>query len=504
MHWADVEAGSLTDSPLIATGITPSGPIHLGSLREILTGDAIRRAKEGARLIYISDSIDPLRKVYPFLDEGYSEHIGKPLSDIPCPCGEHENYAEHYLEPFLDSIKRLGVECEILHTHEMYARGDYEDAVRRLITYKDEVRKTLTDITGRKLAEDWYPYNPKCSLCGTMGDAEINSFEDPYVHYLCSCGYSGKADIRKDDGKLPWRCDWPARWWILGVDCEPLGKDHAAAGGSWDTGVSIVKNIFGKEPPQPVIYEWIQLKGKGAMASSTGIVVKSEDVLDIVGPEAIRYLLFRYKLNTHIDFDPGLGVLDLVDEYDACEKGYYHGSSEPDDARVYELAQVDGIPDERPNRVPYRHLVNLVQIYDDNNKIWDLVNGSDWTDRDRERLEERITHVKNWLDRFAPEMVKFSICPTLPTVDLSEDEKLFLELYTQSLESRDIWEPEFLHNTVHSVSEECGIKKGKAFSVFYKVLIDKTRGPKLGRLLAQLDREFVLRRLKEAVNHRDD
>ena len=74
MHWADVVAEKLLESGkkhIISSGITPSGPIHLGSMREILTADAIVKAvndKGGdAELIYIADNADPLRKVYPFL-----------------------------------------------------------------------------------------------------------------------------------------------------------------------------------------------------------------------------------------------------------------------------------------------------------------------------------------------------------------------------------------------------------------------------------------------------
>ena len=34
---------------------------------------------------------------------------------------------------------------------------------------------------------------------------------------------------------MPWRVDWAARWAIHGITCEPAGKDHGAAGGSYDT-----------------------------------------------------------------------------------------------------------------------------------------------------------------------------------------------------------------------------------------------------------------------------
>ena len=73
IHWADVCAADVDRGVkhLIATGITPSGPIHLGNMREVVTGDVVYKAMRvkglDAELIYNADDFDPLRKVYPFL-----------------------------------------------------------------------------------------------------------------------------------------------------------------------------------------------------------------------------------------------------------------------------------------------------------------------------------------------------------------------------------------------------------------------------------------------------
>ena len=76
MHWADVVAQEIIDNydhPLIATGISPTGIIHVGSLREAITGESVRSAVESkgkeVRLIYLIDSFDPLRRRYDFLPE---------------------------------------------------------------------------------------------------------------------------------------------------------------------------------------------------------------------------------------------------------------------------------------------------------------------------------------------------------------------------------------------------------------------------------------------------
>lgn len=500
MHWAEVEANELGEDPLIATGEAPSGPIHLGHIRELLTGEAIAREADG-ELILIVDSIDPLRKLYPFLDDSYNEYIGRPLSEVPCICGEHDNYAEHFMEPFLESLEKMGVDLNLIYAHEMYAEGEYAKATRIVIKKRDEVAEIISSKTGRELKDDWFPYNPICSECGTLGNSVVNGFEDPYVLYTCECGHQGKADIRTDDGKLPWRCDWAARWWILGIDCEPFGKDHAASGGSWDTGKEIIKKIFDREPPHPVIYEWIQLKGEGPMSSSSGVAVKTEDLLNMVSPEIARFLIMRPKPNTHIDFDPGFGLLDLVDEYDKYEEEYFEGQDK-DMKKIYELSQIDEVPKRKPFRIPYRHLVNLVQIYNDYEKIWKVVTEGEQVDSldeaDFERMKQRAKGVKYWLENFAQDMVKFSIKEELPDVDLSDKEIEFLKEYRDSIDDGK-WTSEQLHQLVHENADVVSLNKGKAFRVFYKILLGQNKGPRLGRFLSQLEKDFVKERLEDAI-----
>ena len=110
-HWADSVAQEVLQTRsrhVLSTGITPSGEYHVGHLREVLTAEGVHRALRdlGANVTmnYIADTMDPLRRVYDFLDPAlYADAVGKPLCDLPCPCGHHASYAEHYLEPFLEA-----------------------------------------------------------------------------------------------------------------------------------------------------------------------------------------------------------------------------------------------------------------------------------------------------------------------------------------------------------------------------------------------------------------
>ncbi len=519
MHWADVIALRLKEiggKHRIATGITPSGHIHVGNMREILTGDLVHKASKEAgvdsTLYYLADDFDPLRKVYPFLPESYKEHVGKPLSEIPSPGEDGRTYAQYFLEPFLRSVKDLGIEAEVLRSSGSYKEGRYAEAISILLDRREQVKEILERVSGRDLPGDWLPYNAKCPVCGRIDSTKAVSWEKPYVHFICTCGNEGRADTRTDDGKLPWRLDWPARWYWLGVTCEPFGKDHAASGGSYDTSSEISRKVLSREPPEPVVYEWIQLKGKGAMSSSSGVVVSGVDMLKITPPEVLRFLISRNQPSRHIDMDPGLGILNLVDEYDRYEKEYLseengEGEEKGDRRRAFQLSMVssdDGtqIPSVQ---VPYRHLVTLVQLTDGFENVKDMVLRSEGIDKlddaSLERLRHRIDCVRSWLDRFAPEDVKFTLydVPPLEEIDsLTEELIQPLKAMREDLVSVK-WDAESIHNAIYEGSRSRGIEPKNTFKAFYRILLGRDRGPRLGFFLSTMERADILRKLDIAL-----
>ena len=501
---------------MLATAITPSGPIHVGNLREILTTEAIYRAlKErgvDAELLYIGDTFDPLRKVYPFLPPSYEKYIGMPLSDIPCPCGAHENYAAHFLEPFFESLKEIGIRPRKEYAHEMYRSGRYNEAIKLALDNAETIREIMKRVAKRELPSSWMPFNVKCSSCGRL-DGEITSYEYPIARYACrSCGNEGEVNLTAGGvGKLPWRVDWPARWHMLGVTFEAFGKDHAAAGSSWDTGKEIVKEVYHHEPPMPLVYEFIQLKGKGAMHSSTGTAISAEEILRMTPPEVLRFLLMKYEPSRHIDFDSGLGLLDLVDEYDRYERVYFGieeegvGMKEP--KRVYELSQPypERMPPTPPVQIPYRHLVTLIQIAGDWEGVLRILkrNGEIETlsAYEEEKLKERVEKVRYWLEHFAPENVKFSVQKQPPKIALADEQKKLLAALRDALESTK-WKPEDIHNTIHTVAAEQGEVMGRnvtkeLFTLIYRMFLGKERGPRAGYFLHSLEKSFVLKRIAE-------
>jgi len=497
IHWADVVAASVREGVehRVATGITPSGPIHIGNMREVLTGDLVFKAMAGrgipAELHYIADDFDPLRKVYPFLPESYAGWVGKPISDIPCPCGEHRSYADHFLSPFLSALSELDISPRVHLSSELYRSGAYTGEIATAISHGGEIRHILEHVSGRTLPPEWAPFYPVCSVCGRLSPALILAHDASRhtVRYRCACGNEGTADYSRGEGKLVWRVDWPMRWAHFGITVEPFGKDHATAGSSYDTGKEIARRIYRCEPPHPVVYEWISLKGKGAMHSSKGVAVTITEMLEIVPPDVLRYLIARTRPERTIDFDPGMGLISLIDEYDRVSREAA--------GREYELSRIASIP----TRIPFRHMVTVVQIAHDGKRLFQCLSRTSYDVTDTENILRQAERARVWLRKYAPDSVKFSVRDGLPLQirDVPEGEIRGLSAYLEFLRVLPAWSAEAIHNGVYEVAPRCGMDAKRLFELVYLAFLGQVRGPRLGWFLEALGREFVLGRLSEAV-----
>ena len=500
VHWADAIARKLSEGGgrhEISTGISPSGPIHVGNLREVMTADVLYRALrdlgQEAGFHFVADNFDPLRRVYPFLDPAvYAPLVGRPLSEIPCPCGKHADYGDHFLQPFLESLQKLGIEVRLVRGDQLYKSGRMSGVIVEALEGRDVIARILQEVTGKQVEPEWSPFDPRCTACGRLTGTSVTGFskKEQRVDFRCDCGVSGSVPMA-GGGKLTWRVDWPARWKVLGVTAEPFGKDHATAGGSYDTGKRIAREVFGIEPPFPVTYEWISLKGQGDMSSSKGNVVSTDRMLKVVPPEVLRYLIVRTPPERSIAFDPGLPLLSLVDEYDDVEAAGR-------DLRALALSRAS---DYRAIGVPFKHLVNVVQMANfDFTRVLEILARGGYRIADAEALRERSEYARRWLDEFAPADMKFALRATLPeeAAQLTPPQKKFLRLTAGRMEKG--MSAEAIHERVYAAAGEVeGLKPSEAFQALYLALLGTRRGPRAGWFLSILDHDFVTRRLEEAA-----
>ena len=199
----------------------------------------------------------------------YNIYVGMPLAEIPSPDGKG-SYDRYFLKPFFQSLETVGVFPEVVENYNSYKKGNFADCTKLFVDNKQETREILEKISGRQLPKKWFPWT-FLDNDGTLTDGDVLNVEWPNVTFLNKEGEQVTNDMSKGEGKLPWRLDWPAKWKILNVTFEAFGKDHATKGGSYDTGKELSEKILDSRTPLDMVYEWIHLKGKGAMHSSTAV-----------------------------------------------------------------------------------------------------------------------------------------------------------------------------------------------------------------------------------------
>jgi lysyl-tRNA synthetase, class I len=474
--WAERVADSLGEGPhVVVTGISPSGNIH--NLREVLVAEAVANAlrARGAevRFIFHADTIDPLRKIAPGIPERYKEYIGHSLSRIPDPEGCHASYAEHFLVPFEEALSEMEMDIEVLRSHELYEGGVYTDVIREAVEHTDELRGILQDVSGRQMPEHWSPFLPRAASGKLTGTRVIEHVpEENRVVYVDEDGGEDAADYSKGEGKLGWRVELAARWKALNVTFEPFGKDHTSRGGSTETADRMAREVFDYPVPGRYEYEWISIKGQGAMSSSKGIVLLPKDLLRIMPPDAIRKMMLGRDPSRAIDLDLEGGFPRFMDEY-RVEVG------EP--------------------FVPFTHLVTVAQtVGEDADAAAEMLRrgGYEEAARDREKLARDLYYARNWAREWAPESMRLGLLDPEESREMAAglDEERREYLREVSVRLGPDMDGEAVQDVLYSTAIERGLKPKRAFAAVYKVLLGKTSGPKAGPFIAGLTLDQVRQR----------
>ena len=480
--WARRVADSLGDGPhVVVTGISPSGNIH--NLREVLVAEAVANAlkEKGAevRFVFHADTIDPLRKIAPGVPESFEEYLGHSLSHIPDPEGCHASYAEHFLVPFEEALQEMEMDVEVLRSHELYEQGLYTDVTREAIEHTDELREILQEVSGRQMPGHWSPYLPRAASGKLTGARVLEHVpEESKVVFVDEDGLEDAADYSKGEGKLGWRTELAARWKALNVTFEPFGKDHTSRGGSTDTADRMSREVFGYPVPGRYEYEWISIKGQGAMSSSKGIVLLPKDLLKIMPPGALRKMMLGRDPARALELDLGEGFPRFMDEYRA-EAG------EP--------------------FVPFTHLVTVAQTVPggaEGGAPLDLAaqmlerGGYAEAARDRKKLGRDLAYARNWAEEWAPESMRLRVLPLEEAEEsvasLDDEQRAYLREVSERLGPE--LDGEAVQDLLYSAAVERGLKPKRAFAAVYTVLLGKKSGPKAGPFIAGLPEEVVRER----------
>jgi lysyl-tRNA synthetase, class I len=517
-HWADVTAEKVVrqkgkkERYVCASGITPSGTIHIGNFREIISVELVVRALrdlgEGVRFIYSWDDYDVFRKVPKNMpgQELLESYLRKPITLVPDTKGEAESYAaanERELEALLPVV---GVEPEYIYQVRRYRASEYAEGIRTALENREKIREILNEHRSEDLPKEWWPV----SVFSTFTDKDTSTvlgWDGEWgLSYRCDeTGKEETLDLRKTRAvKLPWRIDWPMRWSVEGVDFEPAGKDHHSEGGSFDTGRRIVKEVYGAEAPVTFQYDFVRIKGRGGkISSSSGEVIGLDDVLEIYQPEVVRYLFAGTKPNSEFAVSFDLDVLKIYEDYDKCERIFF-GEQEvgekkrEKESRIYELSQVHGVPPKMPPQIPFRHLCNLLQIQ--GGDVEGVLALFELDEESRRRMTVRANCAWNWVKSFSPEDFRFRLQSAEDSkAEVAEAELEALQALRTVVDGLDAYDEKSLAQAIYDIAGEAGLEPKELFALSYRVLIGKEKGPRLAGFMMTVGRERVLEILNRYV-----
>jgi len=361
-HWADETAAKIIfekgekELYTCASGITPSGTVHIGNFREIISVELVVRALrdmgKNVRFIYSWDDYDVFRKIPKNMpkQEELEKYLRFPITLVPDPWERDANYARHHEVDVESILPVVGIQPEFLYQAERYRSSRYAQGIRRALEHRDSLKNILDKFRDEehKIQGEWWPINVFCNACN-KDETEIDSWDGEWgVSYHCeACGHTETVDIRNSKAvKLGWRVDWPMRWEYEKVDFEPAGKDHHSHGGSFDTARHVCAEVYNWDAPVTFRYDFIGTKGvPGKMSSSSGNVITIGDVLKVYTPDIARYLFAGTRPNTEFTISFDLDVIKIYEDFDKTERIAWKMEAAKDDAvyrwerRIYELSQ---------------------------------------------------------------------------------------------------------------------------------------------------------------------
>lgn len=516
-------------SVTVRAGASPSGPKHIGNMNDQVRAHFIRMSIDAlnkrSRFVLTSDDMDPLRSIparIPDQKGNWRElgeeakgslrlELGKPVSSVHDPFGCHSSYSEHFTSLMMADLDALEVRPELFHVSTMYREGLYDDFILETMSKVGQIREVLKKFQTR-IPADWVPLTAVCTNCGKL-TAKVSSIEIEArrVEYECvtrtlhgkyevkGCGYRGHGDIR--NSKLPWRFEWVADWKIFLTDTEPFGKDHYE--GSWKSGRVLAKEIYGFEPPVPLVYEFFLVDGE-KMASRVGNVYTISDMLKLVEPEVVRYMYVKKPL---VQRDIAVKNVDrLVLEFDETERLAFEGKGErADEAKLYYWYCGNLKLGKPPFRLPYQLAASIVQFYEPQAALERLIVGGlvspNLDDQEKASAIKRLVLATNWVRMF-PEKRTKPIEDGEILEERPEVAKAFAKL--GDMYSREEPEGERLQALLYKVARESGIEPSEFFKVGYRLFLGSDYGPRLGNFLATLDKDFVLRKLGQVKERKAD
>ena len=521
MHWSYELAEEILkkypnqEEYVVASGISPSGSVHIGNYREFVTQYYVAKALQSkgkkVREIFSWDEFDRFRKVPKNFPADYAVYVGKPYVEIPSPYSEGESSAKYFEREFESALQKLGmneIPVQMIYQADEYRSGRYGKAIAHAIKKRKQIYdiimsfKTQDGDEGER--ENYYPVAVYCHACG-KDDTTVLGFDEKtdVLSYQCKCGHKHSVDVKTADNiKLVWKVDWPMRWKAENICFEAAGIDHHSEGGSYDVGSKIAREIWGIEPPVSTCFAWVGIRGLGNMHSSSGINITPDQLLKVYEPEILRYLYAKYPVGDAFDFGFDDTIIRHYMEFDRnLEKYLTDPNSMPEyDRSVFDLCLM---PNSKGNRVNFSTLATVAPLTGFNQALTlKMLQQAGITALGN--FEERFAKVKFWLENYQPDRI-YKLLSSFNQdyyATLDDEQKGVLAKLAEFLKTTHS-ESEiqnFLYEIINKpelTKKENQQRQQTYFKIFYNMLFGRDAGPRLYLYLAVANPEDYLKLLQK-------
>ena len=518
----------------VESGLGASGIPHIGSMGDAVRAFGISLALKNmgykSELIAFSDDFDGLRKVPYGLPQWLNEYLCKPVSTIPDPFGEcHGSYGAHMSSLLLEGLDKVNLNYKFKSGTEVYKSGILSDQIHKILISSKIIGDEISKSTGQQKYIKFLPFFPICQQCGRLYVASATEYfeDEKTVAYSCigntigkkqidGCGHQGEIKIKNGEGKLAWKVEFAARWQAFDIRFEAFGKDimDSVRINDW-----VASEILGFHHPLHIKYEMFLDKGGKKISKSAGNVLTPQMWFQYGTPESLLLLLYKRITGTrHIGIDD---IPILMDEYDLYEDIYFNKIKEKNTNKakkikgIYEYVNNLNPSNVLPIHIPYRILIQQSELFIDqkvNNpieKIYERLKKYGLIKEETAEITKKIHLSMEWAKEFKDDAVQDKSKITLQLEDKQKkaigEVLIQLKIIAKNQENSTIHiNPEEQSQQIQTLiflkSKENNIEPKDFFKLFYKILINSERGPKLGNYIVDLGIRSVINKIERTIS----
>ena len=221
MDWADELAARVSGPQVVNDSKTPSGTVHVGSLRGPVILDVIARALRAngleTTLLYGVDDMDPMDAQALLTPDAIETEMGRPLAHVPDQAGDgHASYARHHAQAFIDVFAGLGIHPDRYYwMSDIYPTGAMDPYIRLALDRAALVREIYRRVANVQHPETWHPVGVVCPTCGKVGTTIVTDWDGERVFYEC------RPDL----------VTWATRLRLVGLD-QPVRRARRSCPGT--------------------------------------------------------------------------------------------------------------------------------------------------------------------------------------------------------------------------------------------------------------------------------